>query len=174
MSYLKSFLAALIYVMMQALAGFFMPIFARLSSGNVDGTLQNLFSPSTMSPSMLGLSLIISGILGCLVLWKLKFVRLPEAFDGSHDRLRPALLAVVAALVGIFAALLMCEQLNLPDLIAAQMEEMADTVWGILAMTLIGPIAEELVFREGVSRLRGRRNQIGTSTNAAYYVERRR
>ena len=45
---------------------------------------------------------------------------------------------------------LLGEQLELPDMMKEEFNEMAQSLWGIIAIVLVGPIVEELVFREAI------------------------
>jgi hypothetical protein len=77
-------------------------------------------------------------------------VRLPEAFDGRSIRWPLTFLGILGVILGVIATDLLSEQLNLPNIIEAEMTEIVGTFWGVLAVAVIGPIVEEVVFREGI------------------------
>lgn len=96
-----------------------------------------------------GLSLIIANSLAVALLFALRMVRL-KTFSPLRVRWSWLPLAIVAALAGIFSMNLLCEQLNLPDMMAEQFKSLAHNPWGILAMVIVAPITEELLFREAI------------------------
>lgn len=96
-----------------------------------------------------GLSLIIANSLAVALLFVLRMVRL-KTFSPLRVRWSWLPLLIVAALAGIFSMNLLCEQLNLPDMMAEQFKSLAHDPWGILAMVIVAPITEELLFREAI------------------------
>lgn len=96
-----------------------------------------------------GLSLIIANSLAVALLFALRMVRL-KTFSPLRVRWSWLPLLIVAALAGIFSMNLLCEQLNLPDMMAEQFKSLAHNPWGILAMVVVAPITEELLFREAI------------------------
>lgn len=96
-----------------------------------------------------GLSLIIANGLAVALLFAFRMVRL-KTFSPLRVKWSWIPLAIVAALAGIFSMNLLCEQLNLPDMMAEQFKSLAHDPWGILAMVIVAPITEELLFREAI------------------------
>ncbi len=91
-------------------------------------------------------------ITGVLVCWKaLKVMEIPATFKASKMSVGWGLMALVAAFSGAFAGDLLVEITNMPNFIEdTMMEQLSYSFWGILTVAIVGPIAEELVFREGV------------------------
>lgn len=91
-------------------------------------------------------------ITGVFVCWKaLKVMEIPATFKASKMSVGWVLMALVAAFSGAFAGDLLVEITNMPNFIEdTMMDQLAYSFWGILAVAIVGPIAEELVFREGV------------------------
>lgn len=91
-------------------------------------------------------------ITGVLVCWKaLKVMEIPATFKASKTSVGWVLMALVAAFSGAFAGDLLVEITNMPNFIEdTMMEQLSYSFWGILTVAIVGPIAEELVFREGV------------------------
>lgn len=91
-------------------------------------------------------------ITGVLVCWKaLKVMEIPATFKASKMSVGWVLIALVAAFSGAFAGDLLVEITNMPNFIEdTMMEQLSYSFWGILTVAIVGPIAEELVFREGV------------------------
>lgn len=91
-------------------------------------------------------------VTGVFVCWKaLKVMEIPATFKASKMSIGWVLMALVAAFSGAFAGDLLVEITNMPNFIEdTMMDQLAYSFWGILAVAIVGPIAEELVFREGV------------------------
>ena len=91
-------------------------------------------------------------ITGVFVCWKaLKVMEIPATFKASKMSVGWILMALVAAFSGAFAGDLLVEITNMPNFIEdTMMEQLSYSFWGILTVAIVGPIAEELVFREGV------------------------
>ena len=53
-------------------------------------------------------------------------------------------------MTGLIAMTLLSEQLHLPDLMEIEFLQLGRNTWGIIAIAIVGPIVEELVFREAV------------------------
>ncbi len=145
--YVKVALAVIIFLVFQLLSG----VVVNLVNPEVREAAIKGEDVSAMIPATsLALAVILSGLLTCLVLWMMKMIRLPQALDFFKIRWCPALLGIVAAVMGIFATSLASELLKLPDLMADVFLELVNNVWGILGIAVIGPVAEELVFREAI------------------------
>ncbi|MCR4920297.1 MAG: CPBP family intramembrane metalloprotease [Bacteroidaceae bacterium] len=146
-SYLRALVPPVVFLVMQAVVGLFFSLVVvvfHLASSGGDSSEQSL------TPSVLALVIILSGILSCLLLWRWKLIRIPEAFSCRRIGVPFWMIAVLAAMLGIVSTDLMSEQLALPDLFGEQMKDMATNVFGVLAIALFGPIVEEVLFREGV------------------------
>lgn len=138
----KVLLAVLAFCILQALVGVIVTIpMAILGIRPTDPTMF----------TMMALALIVADILTFLICWKaLKVIEFPETFLCYNSSLDWSLIAFVAAVMCIFAGDLLSEILNLPNTIEDMMMGMAKNFWGVLAIAVIGPIVEELVFREGI------------------------
>ena len=138
----KVLLAVLAFCILQALVGVIVTIpMAIMGIKPADPTMF----------TMIALAIIIADIITFLICWKaLKIIEFPETFLCFNSSLMWSLIAFVAAVMCIFAGDLLSEILNLPNTIEDMMMGMAKNFWGVLAIAVIGPIVEELVFREGI------------------------
>lgn len=136
----KVLLAVLVFCIMQALVGIVMAVPMAVSVNS-----------STSFTLYMSLALIVSGFLTFLICWKgLKIIEFPETFSCSSINWKWALVAIVGSIMGIIAGDLLSEIINLPNTIEDIMLGMAKSFWGILAIAVVGPIVEELIFREGI------------------------
>ena len=138
----KVLLAVLVFCILQALIGVIIAVPMAIM-----GIKPN---DAAMFTSM-AMAIIITDIITFLICWKaLKVIEFPETFLCKDISLKWSLIAIVAAIMGIVAGDILSEILNLPNMIEDMMMGLAKNFWGILAVTVIGPVIEELVFREGI------------------------
>ena len=97
----------------------------------------------------LSLAVMISGVVAVAILYQLGMVRY-IAVDTKTISRREVVGCIVAAFSCIIATDLASELLDLPDFMEEQFLGMARNVWGIVAIALVGPVVEELVFREAM------------------------
>ena len=135
----KPLLAVLVFCIMQALASLPLVLIAGIKSEN----------DYAQHPTLLALTLIVSGLLTVAVLRAMRMIK-PKTFNVADIKWKKAPLALVGAILGIIATDLMSEMLTLTDLMKAEFHELSHNLWGILAICIVGPIVEELVFREGI------------------------
>ncbi len=102
--------------------------------------------------TVMSIAYIYFMIFGVLVCWKgLKVMEIPATFKASKMKCGWVLMALAAAFCTAFAGDLLTEITRLPNFIEdTMMQELSDSIWGILTVVIVGPIAEELVFREGI------------------------
>ena len=138
----KALLAVLVFCIMQAIASVILV---------VPMTFMGLSSPHPATFTIIAMALIVSGIATFLICWKgLKVIEFPATFKGLGTKWKWALVAIIGAFSGVFAGDLLSEIANLPNIVEDTFEGLAENVWGTLAIAIIGPIVEELVFREGI------------------------
>ena len=133
--YLKAFCAGLLYPLMQGLSSVIL-----LSIGF--GTVGRF--------KFLVITLPLSCLLTCGILWWRGFLHVPECINPSSIRWKLVPLAVVAAVLGAAGTNLLAELLKLDDLIGPDLLQLFNMPLGVLAIAVVGPIAEEFIFREGV------------------------
>lgn len=97
----------------------------------------------------LSLAVMLSGLISAVILWKMGMVRGQAAYEGMPEG-RTVIFGAVAAFSSILATDMLNELVDLPDLMQQQFMDMARGVWGIIAIGLVGPVVEELVFREAI------------------------
>lgn len=103
----------------------------------------------SMTPTLLAASLIVSGLITILILRQMRMIR-PSTLHPWRISWRYVHLGIIAVFLGIFAADVLCSMLHLPDFMESQFMSLAQNPLGILAIVFIGPITEEVVFRESV------------------------
>lgn len=106
-----------------------------------------IFKP--IPPQALAVSICISGLITAIALYKMRMLEISSLDPGYLNR-NYAHLGVIAALLGIFVADLVTGMFPLPDYVNEEFCRMAKSKWGVLALAGLGPLVEELVFREGI------------------------
>ena len=128
--YLKTLVPLLVFAGMQAFSGIFL-------------------AGVGVSTTTLSIAVMVSGLLTVLVLWKIGMVQFTRQMFEHPNRMGWKA-SVVAAFSCIIAVDLLSELLRLPDIMADQFMGMAHNWWGIIAIAVVGPVVEELVFREAI------------------------
>lgn len=95
--------------------------------------------------------LIVSSFVTLILLARvLRLVRFPLTFDARSVHWPKVPAALVGSAAGILAVSLFSEFFDLPDFTGGSLTEMMDSLPGILAVGVLGPILEEVVFREAL------------------------
>lgn len=104
-----------------------------------------------MPVSHFSLIMLVASILGVwcchLLLHNLRFV---SGVDFSSVRWRPGLWAVVGGVLGAMSLSILTEKFELPDAALQISVAMSRDIFGLLMLVLVGPVVEELVFREAI------------------------
>lgn len=101
-----------------------------------------------------GVALCVSSVVTALLVLHIRGFGLRDAFRGAGCKPWAGILGVVGTLAGALACDLLNESLNLelPDSYETMFRLISQSPWGVVALALFGPIAEETVFRGGVMR----------------------
>lgn len=142
-AYWKPLGAFLLFILLQALGAMLIIVL----SIAINGT----FNMQDDAATFISGSLVVSSVLTIIVLiWPMKM------FDYKHD-LTPAgietkyvLLAIFASIIGITGTDVLSALADLPNIMGEQFNNMSMTVTGALAISVIGPIAEEVGFRGAI------------------------
>ncbi len=146
--YFKVALAVFVFCLMQVLGSVVMTAVVAVKGGAEAAENMALYMGD--HPLLIALTVMITGVLSCAILAGMKMIRPRDAWCSGKFEAAPSALAVLGAVLGIFAIDLLGEKFELPDLMQQDFLAMANNVWGILAIAVVGPVVEELVFREGV------------------------
>ena len=90
----------------------------------------------------------IVAVLGCWLV--LHYIQPLRRSDFAEIRWRPASLAIAAGIPAAIATSILTEDIALPDTVKGLIEAMSCTPWGIVSIAIIGPVCEELLFREAI------------------------
>lgn len=108
---------------------------------------------SVMPGWLLAVVLCVSSIITIFFMQKrMKMLELKKSFNKPNMSLGKGIYLVFAAFVGIYATNIISEYMDLPNLIEAQLGDMASTFLGVLAIAFLGPLAEEVTFRGAIQR----------------------
>ena len=152
-------LTLLIFLLAQGIGSLLLFVTGMLISPEFNTALRAYFSGEAQSLPMLELlpvslfsiSLMATNILAilvcCLFLHNIRFVTAP---DIRAINWRTGAIAVAAGILGAISISIMTETVELPDIMKQMSLEMSHDFWGMLALVIIGPITEELLFREAI------------------------
>ena len=99
--------------------------------------------------SLILMSLDIIAVLGCHLC--LHNIRFATTLDATAVRWRPALLAAAAAILGAMSISILTGGMELPEAMVQISLAMSHNFWGLITIVLVGPISEELLFREAIA-----------------------
>lgn len=151
--FLKPILAILIFLFMQVVGTAVAAIYAVVMNPDLETTVKNgdvmpVVQAQILTPGVMSLSLIVSGLLTAICLYLTNLVDRKTVFSSSVINWKWAPVVIVAAFAGIFATDLMSEWFDLPNLLEEQFLDLSHSFVGIISLAVIGPVAEELTFRE--------------------------
>ena len=117
-------------------------------SGEAEGLpLLELMPISVFSLILMFLDII--AVLGCHLC--LHNIRFATTLDATTVRWRPALLAAAAAILGAMSISILTGGMELPEAMVQISLAMSHNFWGLITIVLVGPIREELLFREAIA-----------------------
>lgn len=159
--YLNPIIAMLVFGITQGIAGVVVMVpyvFTHIDEVKSATDTQKLMQ--VIPADLIAWATILSGVLTVAILALLKMIDWKNVVNVSGINWKKAALYVLAAVCGIFALDIFEEMLNLPNLMEEAFTGMAKTVSGVLCIGILGPIAEEFVFREAAlgSMLRNKIN----------------
>ena len=139
----------IIFLLARVLSSLVVLFFFNLSDLLHEGRLD--VNALATSPSALGISLLLNGAVVWAVMTLLRWT------DRKSFRFRQIKWPVYAVVVlwmlpVIFIVNLLLETLTLEDLNKDVFATLVYNPWGVLAIVLVGPVTEELVFRMGIQR----------------------
>lgn len=152
-------LTVLIFILVQLIGSFLFFVAAMLISPDFKAGILALVSGDDpgfsqfdqMVVSSFALSLMIADILAVLVCYfPLRFIRIITAADIASINWKKAMLGIFAGIFGALCISFLEEDVELPDMMKQLTLAMSHNVWGVLALAIIGPVAEELLFREAI------------------------
>ena len=117
----------------------------------VSGDAQNLPMFEQIPVSAFSLILMAVDIIAVLLCYfLLRNIRLVTAHDVASIRWRPGSIAILAGILGAFCTSILTENVPLPDVMQQMSLAMAHNFWGLIAIVIVGPVTEELLFREAI------------------------
>ncbi len=139
--YMKALVAMLLYAAMQLACGLVMAVVLNRKGESV----------ASASPTMLAICLLASAVLTAIIVWRpMKMIRMREAFSASGLTSRGTATGLLAGVLGVVALNIVGELTDLPDNMMETLQKLAVTPLGAITVGIIGPVCEELVFREGI------------------------
>mgnify|MGYP003377058009 CR=1 FL=1 len=139
----------IIFLLAQVLSSLVVLFFFNLSDLLHEGRLD--VNALAASPSALGISLLLNGVVVWAVMTLLRWTD-RKSFRFGQIKWPVYAGVVLWMLPVIFIVNLLLETLTLEDLNKDVFATLVYNPWGVLAIVLVGPVTEELVFRMGIQR----------------------
>ncbi len=93
---------------------------------------------------------ILSGLIAVVLCLRPLRVIQPTAFRCAHLPVRTVIAGMLGGIAALMGTSLLSEQMQFTDLMTEQFAALAHSPLGWLAVCLVGPMVEELLFREGI------------------------
>lgn len=152
-------LSLLVFLLAQALVPAVAFGIGMLVSPDFGTALQKFLSGETadlpllelMPVPMFSLTIMATNIIAILICYRpLRYIRPIKASGFGAIRWQTGLLAIAGGILGGFCLSIMTENIALPDSMMQMSMAMSKNIWGLLALAIVGPITEELLFREAI------------------------
>lgn len=153
------FLTLLIFLIAQGLGSFLTyaagmlvsPEFNAATKAFLSGNSQSLPPLELIPVGTFALTIIATNILAVtlcrLLLHNIRFV---TTTDVASIRWQPAILGLAGGILGAISLSILTEKVEIPDNMLQLFMAMSHDFWGLLAIVIIGPVTEELLFREAI------------------------
>ncbi len=118
---------------------------------SVSGMTQDTPSFDLIPIALFSICIILTDIIAVLLChFLLHNIHFLTQSDIASIRWKPATLAVAGGILAAFSTSILTEDVPMPDVMQQMTLAMSHSIWGLLAIAIIGPIAEELLFREAI------------------------
>lgn len=102
--------------------------------------------------SLFAIVLMLADVLAILACWGLVHnIRFRTALDVSSVSWPHGMLALSGGIFGAIGMAVLTDSVEVPDDMLQVSVELSHNTWGILMLVVVGPIAEELLFREAIA-----------------------
>ncbi|MBO4549604.1 MAG: CPBP family intramembrane metalloprotease [Bacteroidaceae bacterium] len=165
--YSPAILTVLVFLLVQGIGSVLLfavgvivsPEFGEAVRAFVSGKAQGLPFLELIPVSAFSIVTAVTDILAVLICYfLLHYIRFSTAFNTSSIKLRPSLLAISGSILGALSVSILTESVELSDEMMQISVAMSHNFWGLLTVVFVGPIVEELLFREAIEGEMLRRN----------------
>lgn len=105
----------------------------------------------SLDSSLLPLILMAVDILAVLICYFLLHnIRFVTWSDIASISWRPGLLGIAGGMLGALSVSVLVDGVELPEMMQKMTQAMSHSIIGVLTLTIVGPITEELLFREAI------------------------
>lgn len=105
----------------------------------------------SLGNSLFSIILMAVDILAVLCCYfSLRYIRFETALNVTLIRWRPAMLGIAGGLFGALSISFLTDNVELPDVMLQMSLAMSHSFWGLLTLVIVGPVTEELLFREAI------------------------
>ena len=147
-------LAVIVFLFMQSAAGVALGVIGLIKNHALLKQAGKMDAPNALtdlvSGSALAWAIMLSGIATIGIVALLKMIDWKTVLNVKMIDWKWSLVSIVACVFGIFALNILEEMTDLPNLMEEQFINLTNSLTGALSIGVIGPIIEELIFREGV------------------------
>ena len=165
--YSPAILTVLVFLLVQGIGSVLLfavgvivsPEFGEAVRAFVSGKAQGLPLLELIPVSAFSIVTAVTDILAVLICYFfLHYIRFSTTFNTSSIKLRPSLLAISGGILGALSVSILTESVELSDEMMQISLAMSHNFWGLLTIVFVGPVVEELLFREAIEGEMLRRN----------------
>ena len=148
-------LAVIAFILVQAFSGIVLVVVAIIKNHELLKQFSQTGDPNALMNSLMGgnavaWALILSGILTVGIVALLKMIDWKTVLNVRMINWKVSALAIIGGLLSLFFMDILSDLFDLPDEMEDFFVSMSTTVVGALSIGVIGPIAEEFIFRESI------------------------
>lgn len=148
-------LAVIAFILVQAFTGIVLAVVAIIKNHELLKQFSQTGDPNALMNSLMGgnavaWALILSGILTVGIVALLKMIDWKTVLNVRMINWKVSALAIIGGLLSLFFMDILSDLFDLPDEMEDFFVSMSTTVVGALSIGVIGPIAEEFIFRESI------------------------
>lgn len=116
------------------------------------GEAQGLPLLELLPVSLISLSLMAVDIFAVLCcFFFLHYIRFITICNTSSIRWRQGMLAIAGGICGAISISILTDAMEIPDVMLQTSLAMSHNFWGLLTLVIVGPVTEELLFREAIA-----------------------
>ncbi|MBO4549554.1 MAG: CPBP family intramembrane metalloprotease [Bacteroidaceae bacterium] len=138
-------------VLLVVIGMFVSPGFNDAVRAYINGDAQEVSMFDLLPVSLFALSLMAVNIIAVLIChFRLHYIRFVTSGDIASINWRPGMLGIVGGVLGAMSISVLTDNVDLPETMKQLSLAMPHDIWGVLALAIVGPITEELLFREAI------------------------
>jgi len=160
--YVKPILVAVIYLAIQGILGVVLSVIMSLTNRDYASAIlsgDQTAAMAAMSPVIVSAVTILSGLITLIIASFMNLIRWKRVCSNccpvqknftDMDKRYSIIIPLVAGILALFSVSVISEQIDLENIFEAAFDCLMNNVYGVVTISLVVPIIEELCFREAI------------------------